>query len=131
MSNAENVETVRKLFTAFYAADDDAMSALIGDDFVTHAGTATGNAEGWKAMARQIVDAVPDVATEIDDIFGDGDKVAVRYTSRGTHTGELFGVAPTNRALTTSGIEIYRFSGDRIVECWGVYDMSELFAPQP
>jgi predicted ester cyclase len=129
MSNSENVEAVRKLFDAFYAADDSAMSTLIGDDFVTHAGTGTGNAEGWKAMAAQIVSAVPDVRTEIEDIFGDGDRVAVRYTSRGTHTGELFGVPATNRALRMSGMEIYRFSARRIVECWGVYDMGDLFSP--
>jgi predicted ester cyclase len=117
------------LFDAFYAADAVAMGELIGDDFVTHGpGGGTGNAEGWKAMARQIAAAVPDNRTEIDDIFGDGDRVVVRYTSRGTHTGELFGVAPTNQALTTTGIEIYRFAHGRIVECWGQYDMSELFA---
>lgn len=131
MSNHENVETVRRLFQAFYTADDDALSALIGDDFVTHAGTGSGTAEGWKAMAGQIVSAVPDVHTEIEDIFGDGDRVAVRYTSRGTHTGELFGVTAKNRALRMSGMEIYRFSGGRIVECWGVYDMGDLFSPSP
>ena len=129
MPSEENVQTVRKLFDAFYAADDEGMSELIGDDFVTHAGGSTGNAAGWKAMARQLHTAIPDNRTEIDDIFGGGDRVAVRYTSRGTHTAELFGVAPTNRALTTSGIEIYRLSGGRIVECWGQYDMSQLFAP--
>ena len=64
---------------------------------------------------------VPDNKTEIDDILGDGDTVAVRYTCRGTHRGELFGVAPTNRTLTTSGIEMYRLSDGRIVECWGQY----------
>lgn len=132
MSSGENVQAVRRLFDAFYAVDDAAMSELIGDDFVTHApGGGTGNAAGWKAMAHQIASAIPDNRTEIDDIFGDGDKVAVRYTSRGTHTGELFGVAPTNRTLTTSGMELYRLSGGRIVECWGQYDMSELFTPSP
>ena len=94
MSNGENVQAVRRLFDAFYAADEEAMSGLIGDDFVTHApGGGTGNASGWKAMAVKIADAIPDNRTEIDDVFGDGDKVAVRYTSRGTHTGELFGVS--------------------------------------
>ena len=132
MSNGENVRAVRRLFDAFYAADEEAMSGLIGDDFVTHApGGGTGNASGWKAMAVKIADAIPDNRTEIDDVFGDGDKVAVRYTSRGTHTGELFGVAPTNRVLITSGMEMYRLSNGRIVECWGQYDMSELFAPSP
>lgn len=63
------------------------------------------------------------------ELIGDGDTVAVRYTCRGTHNGELFGVAPTNRTLTTSGIEMYRLSDGRIVECWGQYDMSQLFTP--
>ena len=130
MSSEENVQTVRDLFDAFYAADDEAMSALIGEDFVTHApGGGIGNAAGWKAMAHQLNDAIPDNRTEIDDIIGDGDKVAVRYTCRGTHNGELFGAAPTNRTLTTSGIEMYRLSAGRIVECWGQYDMSQLFSP--
>jgi predicted ester cyclase len=117
MSNEENVQTVRQLFKAFYGGDDGAMAELIGDDFVTHApGGSTGNAAGWKAMAHQLQEAVPDNQTEIDDIIGDGDTVAVRYTCRGTHNGELFGVAATNRTLTTSGIEMYRLSGCRIVE---------------
>jgi predicted ester cyclase len=107
VSSSENVQAVRRLF--------DRM----------------GNAAGWKAMVRQIADAIPDSQTEIDDILGDGDTVAVRYTSRGTHTGELFGVAPTNRTMTTSGMEMYRLSGGRVVECWGQYDMSELFTPKP
>ena len=128
--NVENEQAVRKLFDAFYAADDAAMSELIGDDFVTHGpGGGTGNAEGWKSMAHQIASGAPDTRTEIDDIVSDGDKVVVRYTSRGTHTGELFGVAPTNRPLTTSGIEMYRIADGRIVECWGQYDMSQLFSP--
>ncbi len=128
MSSEQNVIAVRRLFDAFYAADDAAMAELIGEDFVTHApGGATDNAMGWMAMAHQIAGAIPDNRTEIDDIFGFGDKVAVRYMSRGTHTGELFGVAATNCSVTMSGMEMYRISSDRIVECWGQYDMSDLF----
>jgi steroid delta-isomerase-like uncharacterized protein len=129
VSAQENVQTVRNLFEAFYADDEPAMSALIGDDFVTHApGGATGNAEGWKAMAHQLASALPDNHTEIHDIIGEGDVVAVRYTSHGTHRGVLFGVAPTDKSLTTGGIEMYRLAEGRIVECWGQYDMSQLFA---
>ncbi len=132
MTGDDAVERVRQLFDAFYAADEARLTALIGDDFVTHGpGGGTGNAEGWKAMAKQIAAALPDNRTEIDDIFAAGDRVTVRYTSRGTHSGaELFGVAPTGKQVTTSGIEIYRVDGGRIVECWGAYDMSDLFSPQ-
>ena len=44
-------------------------------------------------MAHQLLAAIPDNETEIDDIIGDGDTVVVRSTCRGTHNGELFGVA--------------------------------------
>lgn len=130
MSAEANVQQVRSLFEAFYAADEPAMSALIGEDFVTHApGGSSGDADGWKSMAHQLASALPDNRTQIHDIIGEGDMVAVRYTSTGTHRGTLFGVPPTNTVLTTGGIEMYRLAGGRIVECWGQYDMSELFAP--
>src|SRR5688500_9452013 len=106
MTGQGSVRRGRDLVGAFYAAD----------------------AAGWKAMPPQLNAAIPDNRTEIDDIIGDGTTVAVRYTCRGTHKGELFGVAATNRTVTTSGIEMYRLSGGRIVECWGQYDMSQLFA---
>jgi predicted ester cyclase len=74
--------------------------------------------------------AIPDNSTEIEDVVASGDRVAVRYTCSGTQTGDLFGVPASGKQLVTGGIEIYRFEGDRVVECWGQYDMSELFARQ-
>lgn len=129
--NVRLVRLVRRLFEAFYSANEASMSSVVSMDFVTHTSDGgTGNAEGWKSLAHQLMAAMPDNETKIDDIFGADNRVAVRYTSRGTLTGELFGVKPTGRSLTTSGIEIYRLDGDRIVEVWGQYDMSELFNPR-
>ncbi len=102
-----------------------------GPEFVTHApGGGTGNAEGWISMAKQMSAALPDNVTEINDIFASGDRVTVRYSCTGTQTGDLFGVPASNRQLVTGGIEIYRFDGERVVECWGQYDMSQLFTQQ-
>ncbi|MBV8996938.1 MAG: ester cyclase [Pseudonocardiales bacterium] len=42
--------------------------------------------------------------------------MAVRYTARATHTGELFGAPPSGRTVTITGIEIYRLAGGSIVE---------------
>jgi predicted ester cyclase len=66
----------------------------------------------------------------IDDLLAEGDRVAVRYRARGTHTGELFGAAPTGRAVTITGIEIYRVEGSRIAEYWGEADMSALLGAE-
>lgn len=125
----DSVDVIRRLFTAFYSADEVAIREVIGPDFVTHApGGGTGNADGWIAMAKQMAAGTPDNVTEINDIFACDDRVTVRYTCRGTQTGDLFGVPASNRALVTGGIEIYRFEANRVVECWGQYDMSQLFA---
>ena len=63
--------------------------------------------------------AFPDLIMRIDDIFGADDKVVVRFTLNGTNTGPLFGLPPTGRKVTMTGIGIYRFAPHgRIVEEW-------------
>ncbi|MDQ4092185.1 MAG: ester cyclase [Actinomycetota bacterium] len=54
--------------------------------------------------------------------------MAVRYTARATHAGELFGIPPRGRTVTMTGIETYRLAGGRIAEYWGEANMSELCA---
>jgi len=50
-----------------------------------------------------------------------GDKVATHNTWRGTHTGEILGIAPTGRALSFSGVVVFRMADDRrIAERWAV-----------
>ena len=56
------------------------------------------------------------------------DRVAVRYTTRARHVGELFGAAPSGRTVTFTGIEVYRLLEGKIVEYWGEANMSDLFA---
>ena len=62
--------------------------------------------------------AFPDIRVTIDDIFAVDDKVTLRWSSHGTHCGELQGIPPTNRPMTMTGIAIYRFAGGKIVEEW-------------
>jgi predicted ester cyclase len=121
-------ETVRRLLEAFAAVDDAAMDRLLAPDFVAH-GLPTGtDAEALRTCAAALHAALPDCVPTIDDVVAEGDRVAVRYTARATHTGELFGVAPTGRAVAITGIEIYRLVGSLITEYWGEADMSALFS---
>jgi predicted ester cyclase len=63
----------------------------------------------------------PDMRVTIEDLFAAEDKVAVRWTFRGTHTGpSLIRDAPTGKPLTVVAIEIYRFANGKIEEDWGV-----------
>ncbi len=66
--------------------------------------------------------AFPDLNITIDDQVSEGDKVVTRYTFRGTHKGDLMGIAPTGKQVTTIGISIERFVDGKVVERWEVFD---------
>ena len=53
----------------------------------------------------------------------EGDRVVTRLTAHGTQTGEFFGIPPTGRRFTMSGIAIHRIRDGKIVEHWHEIDM--------
>ena len=126
-----NKETVRAMYAAFAANDSDAMDALLTHDFVGH-GIGPGlsdDAEGLKQSCVAMHAALSDCTNEIDDIVAETDKVVVRFTTRATHIGELFGMPPSGRPVAMTGMEWYRLSDGKIAEFWGEYNMAELFSP--
>ncbi len=69
-----------------------------------------------------MVAGFPDGKWILDDAVAEGDKVAVRYTFRGTHQGELLGIPPTGKQVTMTGINIYRIVNGQFAEIWESYD---------
>jgi hypothetical protein len=63
----------------------------------------------------------------IEMMIAEGDRVMVRWTGWGRQRGEYFGIPPTNREITLSGIYIFRIEDDGIAEVWNLWDrMGEL-----
>jgi len=124
-----NKEIVRRLFDAFADVDLDLMDELVSDDFVAHGlGPAvSADAQGWKDVAQHMNENVSDLAWEVNDVIAEQDKVTVRWTCRGSHTGDLFGMGAGHRNVTVTGIEIYRLVDDKVSEYWGAADMSDLY----
>ncbi|MCW2720111.1 ester cyclase [Pseudonocardia sp.] len=78
--------------------------------------------DGIAGFFRALRDGAPDANIAAEDLFADRDRVAVRFTLTGTHTGELFGAPATGARIAAEGITILRFSGDRVVERWNRLD---------
>jgi steroid delta-isomerase-like uncharacterized protein len=78
--------------------------------------------DGLRANLQQYIDAFADARVTVDDQIAEGDKVATRWTGRGTHTGEIAGIAATGKDVTVSGLTISRLEGDKIVEEWTTWD---------
>ena len=59
-------------------------------------------------------------------MVAEGDKVFVRATMTGTHTGDFFGMAPTGRSMSVAFADFVRFEQGRVAEHWGVTDTATM-----
>lgn len=100
------------------------VGRFLADDFVDHGappGTAPGSV-GFADGVRRILAAFPDARNDIDDIVAEGDRVVVRWTMTGTHTGDALGFPATGRPIRLAGITISRIVAGRIAEHWSFRD---------
>lgn len=70
--------------------------------------------------------AFPDFHNTIDELIAEGETVVARLSYRGTHEGDLFGVAATGHAITYSGVAIFQIRNRMIVEGWVMGDTAAL-----
>jgi predicted ester cyclase len=122
-------ELVKSFHTELLAARDPAVvDAFFGEGFESHnmpPGFPPGR-EGVKRFFSMFRDAFPDVTVQIDELFSEGDRVAVATTFTGTHEGELMGMAPTGKRVSVTGIDLVRVAGGAIVEHRGLTDIAGL-----
>ena len=103
------------------AAADDLMTreAVIHEPGV-------GTPEDLKTVATMIRSAFPDWHSTVDEMLVDGDRVAERWTGRGTHQGEFQGIPPTGNQVAVPGIVFYRIADGKIAEFRGQFDRMSL-----
>jgi steroid delta-isomerase-like uncharacterized protein len=105
----------------------DVLDEVYNPDSVIHdPASDTGELRGADLKEDSVIwarNAFPDIHATIEEpLIAEGDKVAYRWTFRGTHQGEFTGVAPTGREVEVTGIDIVRIARGKIVEAWGVWD---------
>ena len=79
--------------------------------------------DGLELDGKNIIEAIPDVTVTFEDAFGDGDRLVVRHLFTGTHRGSLMGIPPTDKTITMTGTDIYRFVDGKIAEEWAQPDI--------
>jgi steroid delta-isomerase-like uncharacterized protein len=124
-----NVELIRAGFDDFNAGDLDACEARAAPDLVMNLAEVPEPMHGreiWRQGAELMKRAFPDLRAQIQDIFGAEDRVAVRLTFRGTHSGGFLGVPATGRSVQYASHEFYRFADGLIAEEWICSDMATL-----
>ena len=78
--------------------------------------------DGLRSQAEGYRTAFPDIKITIEDEIAEGDRVVTRWTARGSHQAELFGIPATGKQATVTGITIDRIIDGRIVETRNNWD---------
>jgi steroid delta-isomerase-like uncharacterized protein len=79
--------------------------------------------DGYLAIIGMMRSSFPDIQWTLEDTVAEADKVAARFTMRGTHQGAFFGVPPTGKKIEVQAMNFYRFSSGQIVEEYGQPDL--------
>jgi steroid delta-isomerase-like uncharacterized protein len=82
--------------------------------------------EGQKQRLSGLWAAFPDAQLSIEDLFADGDRVALRSVLRGTHLGTFQGIPPTGKQVTVAVLDTMRIENGKMVEHWGGPDIFNL-----
>ena len=82
--------------------------------------------EGYLVIIGMMRSGFPDIQWTLEETIAEDDRVAARFTMRGTHRGPFFGVPPTGRPIAIQAMNFYRLSNAQFVEEYGMPDMMGL-----
>jgi steroid delta-isomerase-like uncharacterized protein len=123
MSVAKNTITARRFYEEFLDKFDIAgLDTICAKNMIHHDNATARDLETYKRAQAAGKPVFPDSHFTVEDAIAAGDKVTLRWTWRGTQTGEWAGIAPTGKPTSCPGISIFRFEGDKIAEVWGCWD---------
>ena len=108
--NKGNLSLADELFTPNYAHHDPSTP-----DFGR-------GPESERKRATLYRTAFPDLQLTIEDIIAEGETVMARWSCRGTHKGDLSGIAPTGKQFTISGVTIARLTNGKLAEGYVNWD---------
>ena len=108
----------------FVKGNADAVDKLVTNDFTPHSwGRMPPGVEPLKDAIKRVHAGLSDVSMKIEDVIAEEDKVAVRLTARGRHTGEFMGLPPSGHDYSISETHIFHLRDGKISEHWRDADM--------
>lgn len=121
---------VMQRFTQFInTASEKLAEELVSPDAVFHV---PGHTEpvrgpaGYLEIIGMMRGGFPDIQWTLEEMVAEGDRVAARFTMRGTHRGTFFGVPPTGKAIQVQAMNFCRLSGGKLAEERGLPDLLSL-----
>ncbi|MBN9385984.1 MAG: ester cyclase [Chitinophagaceae bacterium] len=109
--------------------DPDAFRELLAGDVINHSappGMPRGVGSFTYFLNEVLRKGFPNLRVEILDQVAENDLVATRKRITGTHTGEIFGIPPSNKDVVIHVIDIIRLENGQYAEHWGQSNFADV-----
>src|SRR4051794_30222375 len=135
MSLDENKALVRRAYDGFSQRDLTVIDEVFSESYTSHfpGQESTVGREPLRAVLQSFLDGFPDLEFTIEDQLAEGDKVATRWTAKGTHDGEFrgfpprtHGIAPTGRTIHFAATDIYLIKDGLIEVEWNTLEQLDV-----
>ena len=127
MDSNERMDAVRHAMEAAFGRGDlGALDAICASAMVDRSTAQTAGQVGLDGFKKRIaghLQGLPDLSLTMEDLTLDGDRLAYRWTMRGTHLGTWLGRPATGKPLAMSGMNLERFADGVIVEHFSFPDV--------
>jgi len=121
-----NKVVMRRFLEFVNTASEKLAQELISPDAIFHV---PGRPEpmrgpaGYLAVIGMMRGGFPDIQWTLEEMIAEDNKVAARFTMRGTHRGTFFGVPPTGKTIAVQAMNFYRLANGQFIEEHGQPDM--------
>jgi steroid delta-isomerase-like uncharacterized protein len=125
-----NKALVREIFEETWQGDVNVVDRLVAPEYIGHDPSQPEpirGIDGIKAFVEKFRESFSNTHITIEEQVGEGETVATRWTGRGTHTGEISGIAATGKDVTIAGTSISRLKDGKLIEDHTTWDSLGLF----
>jgi len=121
-----------QLLDALSRHDWDAIRRVCRPDYIHHApGVPEAGLDKYLATLRLVVEAVPDMTLEIQQIVATEEYATLRYTVHGTHLHDFHGIPPSGAPISMPAMGLVRVKDSLLAEGWYVFDSGMLIMQSP
>ncbi len=119
----ENKTIARRFFDLFHGDETRSLEAVVAEDFIHHSWPwASPGIAGAREMKAMVEAALSDYKIKVEDVIAEDDKVVLRISEGGVHTGDLLGTPATGKRFQITAIHILRIENGKIAEHWREQD---------
>ncbi len=114
-SNSKNKALMRRVYEEMWNQGKPALAAEI-----------FAQPEGVARFVSQFLTSFPDLQHTVEEMIAEDDRVAARFSARGTHSSAWMRFAATGKSIHYTGVTWARIAGNQIIEHHTWWDKASL-----